>query len=146
MRGVGVEAVLEHVEVDGRQIADVVVDGPVDLVKAPFVVAHRDPLEQIGERDHREAVELRHVGPRDRVGGGVEVVEVREQEAERVANAAVRFARAIEDLVGDADVLAVVGRGDPQAHDVGAGLRDHIDRRDRVAERLATSCDRRRRR
>jgi hypothetical protein len=66
----------------------------------------------------------------------VEAVEIGQQEAGGVAHAPVGIGHALEDLVGDAHLAAIIGRRDPQAQDVGAQRLDHFLRRDHVAQRL----------
>ncbi len=68
---------------------------------------------------------------------GVEVAGVGQQEAQRVADAAVGIDHAGQDLVVDAQVARVVGGGHPQADDFRAHLAADVLRRDGVAQRLA---------
>ena len=65
--------------------------------------------------------------------------------AQRVADLAVRLDDARQDLLADADLLAVVAHRDPQPEDVGAALLDDVLRRDRCCRATSTSCGRRRR-
>ena len=58
--------------------------------------------------------------------GGVEVAGVGEQEAQRVADAPVGIDDAGQDLVVDGEVARVVGRGAPEADDLGAELGRHL--------------------
>ena len=73
----------------------------------------------------------------DVIAGGVEVVEVREPVAEGVAHLAVGLGDPRDDLVGEADVVAVVLRRDPEPDDLGAVLLEELVGVDVVAERLA---------
>ena len=66
---------------------------------------------------------------RDAVGL-VEVREVAEHPAERVAQLAVGIDRGLKDLVADAHVIRIVGGTRPHAQDVGAGLLDDVLRLD----------------
>ena len=63
----------------------------------------------------------------------VEMRERAEHPADGVAQLAVGFDRGLEDFRPDAQVVPVVGRADPQPQNVGAGLLDHVLRRDAVA-------------
>ena len=63
----------------------------------------------------------------------VEVGGVGEQEAQRVADAAVAFDYALQDFVGDRQLARVVGRGHPQAQHFRAQRVRHLLRRDHVA-------------
>ncbi|MNS60074.1 hypothetical protein D3C72_930530 [compost metagenome] len=66
----------------------------------------------------------------------VVVGQVRQQEAQRIADAAVAFHHALEDLVRDRQLARVVGRGHPQADDLGAHLVGDVLRCHGVADRL----------
>ena len=65
-----------------------------------------------------------------------EMVQRAEHPADRVAQLAVGLDEGLEDLRADAQVVGIVGRGDPQAQDVGAAVLDDVLRRDHVALRL----------
>ena len=64
-------------------------------------------------------------------------LRVGEQEAQRVADAPVRIDDARQDVVVDREVARVVGRGAPEADDLGAELGRHLVQGDEVAEALA---------
>ena len=70
----------------------------------------QDPALELGHRRRLDALGL------------VEAVEGAEQEAERVAQAAVAVGGALEDSRADALVDGIVGLGDPEAQDVGTVL------------------------
>ena len=55
---------------------------------------------------------------------GIEVVEVRELVAQRVADAAIRFADFVHALLAHDDVVAEILRSDPEAHHVRAVFLD----------------------
>ena len=59
-----------------------------------------------------------------------------EHPAHRVAQLAIGFDEGLQDFRADAQIVGVIGRRDPQAQDVGAGILDDLLRRDDVAERL----------
>jgi len=65
-------------------------------------------------------VEEGHVGFGDAVFGGVESVEVAEEDAEGVAQAAVGFGDLLEEVFAEGDFGLPVDGGDPQSDDVGA--------------------------
>ena len=66
----------------------------------------------------------------------VEMREIAEHPAHGVAQLAIGVDGGLEDFRADALVVPVVAGGDPHPQDVGAGLLDHVLRRDGVAERL----------
>mmetsp|Transcript_70457 Transcript_70457/g.166067 ORF Transcript_70457/g.166067 Transcript_70457/m.166067 type:complete len:326 (+) Transcript_70457:628-1605(+) len=134
----GVEAVLQHVEVEGAEVL-----GAIDLqlghhrVELVALEVGQDLGLQLGRAGQRIAVHLQQLGGGDGVRRRVEVAGVGEQEAQRVADAAVAVDDAGEDLVVQAQVTGVVGRGRPQAQDLGAVFVAHRLRRDHIALRLA---------
>ena len=71
----------------------------------------------------------------DLLGVG-EVLEVAQQEPQRVAQAAIAVGGAFQDLLADAQVNRVVGLRHPEAQDVGTVFVDHRLRGDGVAERF----------
>ena len=94
-RVVGVRAVqpvLEEVEVDRRQV-DVaeVVDGVVDDVELVVAVGPFDSARQLPAPAQEERIDRWQAIRRHRVSRRIEVVQVREQEAQRVADLAVRL-------------------------------------------------------
>ncbi len=85
---------------------------------------------------HDPAVQRDHLVERLQVPGRIETVQVAEQEACGVAQATVGVGVALEDLLRQRHLVAVVGRGDPQAQDVRAQLVHDVLRLDAVAQRL----------
>src|SRR5450830_559352 len=133
----GVLAVLDDVEVETAQLlhAEVVHLG-VDVPETVFaVVQFQFPLQQ-QRAVHGPTVQGEHLVGRQQVGGRVEAAQVGEQETRGVADPPVGVGAALQDLVGDRHLARVIGRGDPQAHDIGAqGVVDFL-RSDHVAQRL----------
>src|SRR5262245_1290804 len=134
---VAVETVLPHVEVERAHVdaAEVVEDMEYD-VELEFLVR---PEAALGERVglvERPALELGQAGARHRVARRIEVVEVREEKAGGVPDAAVRLDEAGEDLLRDAHPLAAVGGRDPQAEQLGADAPGDRLGRDHVPEAL----------
>ena len=109
-----VEPVLDDVEVEGGQVhgAEVVrrVEHHVELVIAVGAAHARD---QLAEAQERPAIQLLEPIVGHAIPLGVEVREGAEEEAARVADAPILVGEAIEDLVGETDVLRVVLRRHP---------------------------------
>ena len=72
---------------------------------------------------------------RDAVGG-IEMRQIAEHPAQRVAQLAIGLDGGLEDFRADALVVPIIGGAGPQPQNVGARLLDHVLRRDHVAERL----------
>src|SRR5690606_8029268 len=136
--GVAVEQVLADVEVDSAHLAGTEVErrlpGEVEIV---VVVGAPHPGGEAGEPPQRPAIEAADRLRRDRVAGGIEVEEVREQVAHRVAHLEVALAELLEDRLGGPDVVAVVLARDPEPHDLRTVAVDQLLRIDVVAQPLA---------
>ena len=85
-----------------------------------------DLADELGGLDQHPAVDRAELIHGDGVRGGVEVEEVAELVAQRVAHAAILVRDGLEDRVGERDVALVVLGGDPEAHDVGAVFLDVV--------------------
>jgi hypothetical protein len=123
-----------------KKKADKVVVGEVG--DEPHVAVELEALQrfpelrvELGEAVEHPALELRHPRRRHPLRL-VEAGEGAEQVAEGVPELSVRVGGGGEHLLADADILEIVGRGGPQAKDVGAALLEHGERVDRVAEAL----------
>nr|GEU28492.1 hypothetical protein [Tanacetum cinerariifolium] len=137
IHGRRVQAVLEDVEVEAAQVfRAVVLDLRVHGLEFILRVVLGDFFLQRGHVGQRVAVDFQHLLDRHGVLRMVEVRRIGQQEAQRVADAAIRFRHALEDLVGDRQLARVVGGRDPQAQDVGAQAVRDLLRRQRVTERL----------
>ena len=77
------------------------------------LVVRQDVGLQLGRAAERVAVDLQHLRQRHAVGGGVEVAHIGQQKTQRVADAAVGVYHPRQDLVVNAQVARVVGRGAP---------------------------------
>ena len=123
----GVLAVLDDVQVEAAQVHHAeVVDLLVDEVELVVPVGGDDFLLELVGAIHDPAVQFEHVRPRDLVDRWIEAIEVGEQEAGGIADAPVGVGGALEDLVGDAHLAAIVGGRDPEADDVGAQGLHHV--------------------
>ena len=129
--------VLGHVQVQRAQVHAAEVQQQLhDLGHVAAVVGRLDLLLQLPRAMHDPAVQRDHLLERLQVQRRVETVQVAEQEARGVAQAAVGVGVALEDLLRQRHLVAVVGRGDPQAQDVRAQLVHDVLRLDTVAQRL----------
>ncbi len=146
---VAIQAVLDGREIDGaeRVVAEVVeregggaevarVVGGADLLREVVGLRERPRVDRVRrERGPRDAIALA-VGMALSGLAGREVVEVGEQEADRVAHLAVRLARGVEVGRIDLDVVLERERRDPPAADIGAERLEEFLDIQRVAERL----------
>ncbi len=82
-----------------------------------------------------QPLELRHFFGRDPIGG-LEMRQIAEHPAQRIAQLAVGVDGGLEDFRPDAQIVGIVRRAHPHPQNVGAGLFDHVLRRGDIAERL----------
>ena len=135
--GVAVQPVLQHVEVEGRQVGrGVLHELVVDEVELVAVVGVEHARDHLPVPVQRVAVELVELAPRaarpspgrsrtgSRAGSG------------SVADLAVGLGDALDHVVRDAHVLAVVDHDGPHPQDLGAVGVDQLLRVDVVAEAL----------
>ena len=101
------------------------------------LVVRQDVGLQLGGAAQRITVDLQHLRQRHAVSGRVKVAHIGQQKAQRVADAAVGVHHTRQDLVVNAQVARVVGRGAPQANDFGAQLVIDLLRRHHIAFALA---------
>ncbi len=136
--GEGVEAVFQDVKIQGAEVGvHELVEGVVGAVELEGVVGGANlgvERRGAGEDVLVERLELREVV--DCVSGWSEVVQVAEQEAERVAQLAVVVADALHQVFAGGDVFAEVDGGDPEADDFSAEALGDVDGIDAVAEAL----------
>ena len=134
----GVEAVLQDVEVEAAEVFRAeALQLLHDEVEFVGVVMRLQFALQLARQRQRVAVDFQPVLDRQRVRLGIEVGQVGEQEFQGVADPAIAFHHALEDLVRDGELARIVGGRHPQSQDVGAVLVHHLLRRDDVALRLA---------
>ena len=81
-------------------------------------------------------VQRHHLGGRHKIARRLEPCEVGEQEARRVADAAIGVGHALEHFCRCGHLAAEVGRGHPQAQDVGTVFLEHFLGGNRVAQGL----------
>ncbi len=135
--GEGVQPILRHVGVERAQIER---GERVERLEDRSVLVHlvraQNSLGRVGIPREDVPVDLFEAAPIDEVGRGVEIVQIRNQIPQRIADLAIGFDDACQDLLAEAHFLRVVAHRDPQPEDVGAALFDDVLRLDRVAERL----------
>ena len=105
---------IQAAEIDGAELVDRVVHAVelelfvgVEAGGDDFLQTREDPAVDEGERFGRGRI------------CGVVVVEVREEDAERIANAAVGIREAREDFLGEWNIVGEIHATDPQAEQVG---------------------------
>ena len=118
---VAVEPILGDVDVEGAEVCGAeLVEGDEDLAEVVGGVGGETVAGDGVEPLEDPAVEESEGVVGDGVFGGSEVVEIAEEDAERVAEAAVDLAVLFEELVGERDIVLPVDGGDPEADEVGA--------------------------
>ena len=134
--GIAIERVLADIEVERGEIdGHEGVERGEDALEVEIGVGGAHERVELGKPMQHQPLELRHGAVVDMVGG-VEMREVAEHPAQRVAQLAVGLDAGLENLRPDALVVPVIGGAGPQPQNIGARLLDHVLRRDRVAERL----------
>ena len=91
----------------------------IDTMKLEIFVRFRQISHQSLQSRQQPAVELREMARLDRVSRGVEIVEVRQQDAQCVAHFEIRLADPFENLIRQRDVALIVFRNHPQPKNVG---------------------------
>ncbi len=111
----GVEAVFGYVEVERAEVGvGELVQGLVGAVELELVVGLAHGGVEFGGAGEDVAVEGLHLGPGDGVGGGREVVQIAQEEAEGVAQLAVVLADAAHQVFAGDDVFAEVDARRPR--------------------------------
>ena len=135
--GEGVEPVLGDVDVERAQVdGQEVVHGVRDRLELVALAGGQDRGGDLPVAGQGVAVHFFELGGRQAIDRRIEVEQVRHENPQRVADLAVRFDHAREDLVAQPHLLAVVDHGDPQAQYLGAVAPDDLPRVDAVADRL----------
>src|ERR1019366_4728466 len=130
MRGGGVKAILQYVEIKTAEFL-----GAIELQLAhdqvELVPAVAGPhIREITIGDAKlVAVQLEQFGHGDGIPLRVEVGGIREKEAQRITNAPIAFDDPLEDFVGNGKVAGIVRRADPQSQDLGAERVPYLLRR-----------------
>ena len=107
-----------------------------DDMKLKVLVRLSHSRDQILELQQRPSVKLRQLLVGDSVNGGVEIIEVAQEEAAGVSDLAIRVDQMRQDRRRDAQVLAIILRGDPETKDFCAVLLDDLLGRDNIAGRF----------
>ena len=136
MRRVAIERILADVEVEGREIDRAeVMQRHEHLVEGEVFAPASDVAVEAVEPVQHPALQRGQLGRRQALAG-VEIGEVAQQVAQRVAQPAVGIDLMAQDLVADPEIFGVVRAHHPEPEDVGAVALVHLLRRDDVAERL----------
>ena len=137
VRRIAIKGVLADVEVERRQLGDAEIGQRVeDAGEVVGLVALAHQLVELGQAMQHEQLkaEARALGRCLHVLKGdalafLEACKIAEQEADRVAQLAVTVRTRLDDVGADNKIVLVVGAGDPDAEDLGAGLLDDLFRR-----------------
>ena len=133
----GVLTILDDIQVEGAHLDRAELHQTLHhFVEIVVGVSLLDILLRRQRTADRPAIQHHHVFRRHAVGARLEPVQVGQQEARGVADAAIRVGGTLEDLVGHRDFAGVIGRRHPQAQNVAAQLVHHVLRADGVADRL----------
>ena len=133
---IAIERVLADIEIERRKIdRHEGVERGEDALEVEIAVSAANQRIELGQPVQHQALELRHVRQRHALVA-VQMREIAQHPAQRVAQLAVGLDGRFQDFRADALVVPIVGRARPQPQDIGARLLDHILRRHRVAERL----------
>ncbi|MPM49894.1 hypothetical protein SDC9_96628 [bioreactor metagenome] len=138
LRILAVKPILNDVKVEVRHVDDAeVVNGVENEIIGVVLIGFVDGLNDLVQTNEGPFVKLLHILIGHHVGRRVEIVEVAENIPGRVADFAVNLGELLQDFRRDAHVVRVVGRGDPEAQNVGAVLSNDLFRRSAVSKRLA---------
>ena len=111
--------------IDGGQLdSDELTDLLVNDVELELIVGRDDFLPQLRKLVQYPPVQPGQLVVMHRVFRRVEVIEVRELVAQRIAENAVGLGHFADPLLANDDIVAEVLRGNPEAHDVRAVLLD----------------------
>ena len=135
-RRVAVDRVLAHVEIERREVGVTeVVDIRINAGPVVAVGCRADAGIQLRQAVEHPAFQLRQLLERQAFGFG-EPVQAAQHPAQGVAQAAVEFRLLLQNFRSDAQIVAGVGRHDPQAQDVGAVFVGDLVRGGDVAQGL----------
>ena len=126
--------VLDDIQIETSHIHRAeVVHQLIDAVELILVIGLYYLLLQPAGTLDGPAIQSQHRLRIKQIPGGVKPVQVGEQKAGRVAQAAIGVTGALQDLVRDRHLAAVVGRGHPQAQNIGTEGIHHLLRRHHIA-------------
>ncbi|VFS81171.1 Uncharacterised protein [Salmonella enterica subsp. enterica] len=83
---------------------------------------------------HRPPVQHHHLFRFDHIGGRIEAIEVRQQEARGITDTTIAVGSAFQDFVRDRHFAGIVSRRHPQTQDIRAQFIHHILRRHGVTD------------
>ena len=112
----------------------------IDPVEGEFIVGFAHVFREGAGLTQHVLVERLHRAERNGIFGRVEIVQIPQNVAERVADLLVVLSRALHERFGADDVFAEVDRRNPQAHDLRAHAIGDVDRIDVIAARFRHSA------
>ncbi len=136
--GVSIEPVLQQVKIDLAQIHGTELVHPVvDLVELKTLVGVADTVHKPAQPVQDPPVHLpHHLLPRQARPARLEVIEIRQDEPERVAEPPVSVHDLVEDVAAGRHVLLEVHIGHPQPQDLRPQLPHHLLGIDHIAQAL----------
>ena len=118
--GIAVHPVLGDIDVNRRKIGGAeLVERVEDFAEFISLVGLTAFADHGVESLEDPAIEQRHVGRRHAVGLRIEAIEVSKKNAQRVAEAAIRFGHLFEEVFSKRHLVLPVHRGDPEADNIG---------------------------
>ncbi len=132
-----VEPVLQHIEIKRAEIHHgKIVQRVEDAMKFKSLVPFAALRDQFRRARKHPAVELFHFGVGHGIARGIEIGEISQREAKRVAQLAIRLGKLRHHVVGHAHVRRVILRRNPQAQQIRAPLFAHFRGQHDVAQRF----------
>ena len=129
----GVQTVFQNVEIETTQILGTEsLQFLCDQMEFVARVICDDFTLQLSHPCQRIAVDFQPLLHRQGMLLQIEIGNIGQQKTQRVADAPVAFHHALENFVGDRQLAGIVGRGRPQAQDVGAERIEYFLRGDHI--------------
>ena len=126
---IAIERVLADVEIERREIdRHERVQRREDALIVEIRIGLANQRIEFGQPMQHQPLELRHLLRLDPLVV-VEMREIAEHPAQRVAQLAVGLDGGLQDFRADAQIVGIIGGADPHAQDIGAGLFDDVLRR-----------------
>src|SRR6266567_1657955 len=134
----GIDAVLQDIQVEGAHFYGTErIDRVIEDMEFAGVVSLQHLFLQQFQLVQSPAVDFGHVPVGNGIPDRVKIADAPQDVPAGIADPAVRFGQAGQDLLGNTDIVPVVLGRHPEAEDLGAVLLDDLFRGDHVPHRLA---------